>query len=52
MALNIKGDSFAGRYKRVNGYSIDSTDVWETLEEARIYARNADTEAYVPYAVK
>ena len=50
MALNIKGDSFAGRYKRVNGYSIDSTDVWETLEEARIYARNADTEAYVPYA--
>lgn len=50
MALNIKGDSFAGRYKRVNAYSIDSTDVWETLEEARIYARNTDTEAYVPYA--
>lgn len=50
MALNIKGDSFAGRYKRVNAYSIDSTDVWETLEEARVYARNTDTEAYVPYA--
>lgn len=50
MALNVKGDSFAGRYKRVNAYSIDSTDVWETLEEARVYARNTDTEAYVPYA--
>lgn len=50
MALNIKGDSFAGRYKRVNAYSIDSTDVWETLEEARVYARNTDTEPYVPYA--
>ena len=50
MALNIKGDSFAGRYKRVNDYSIDSTDVWETLEEARVYARNTDTEPYVPYA--
>ena len=45
-----KRGSFAGRYKRVNGYSIDSTDVWETLEEARVYARNTDTEPYVPYA--
>ena len=50
MALDIKGSSFAGRYKRVNGYSINSTDVWETLEEARVYARNTDTEPYVPYA--
>ena len=50
MALDIKGSSFAGRYKRVNGYTIDSTDVWETLEEARVYARNTDTEPYVPYA--
>ena len=50
MALNIKGDSFAGRYKRVNAYSIDSTDVWETLDECRVYARNTDTDAYVPYA--
>lgn len=50
MALDIKGSSFAGRYKRVNGYSIDSTDVWETLEEARVYVRNTDTEPYVPYA--
>ncbi len=50
MALEIKGDSFAGRYKRVNDYAIDSTDVWDTLENAHIYARNTDTEAYVPYA--
>lgn len=50
MALKIKGDSFAGRYKRVNSYAIDSTDVWDTLEDAHIYARNTDTEPYVPYA--
>lgn len=50
MALKIKGDSFAGRYKRVNSYAIDSTEVWDTIEEARVYARNTDTEAYVPYA--
>lgn len=50
MALKIKGDSFAGRYKRVNSYAIDSTEVWETIEDARVYARNTDTEAYVPYA--
>lgn len=50
MALNIKGDSFAGRYKRVNGYPIDSTDVWDTLEDARVYARNTDAQPYVPYA--
>lgn len=50
MALEIKGDSFAGRYKRTNDYAIDSTDVWDTLENAHIYARNTDTEAYVPYA--
>ena len=50
MALKIKGDSFAGRYRRVNGYAIDSTEVWDTIEDARVYARNTDTEAYVPYA--
>ena len=50
MALEIKGDSFAGRYKRVNGYAIDSTDIWDTKNDASAYARNTDTEAYVPYA--
>ena len=34
----------------MNGYAIDSTDVWDTIEDAHIYARNTDTEAYVPYA--
>lgn len=48
--LEIRGDSFAGRYKRTNDYPIDSTDVWNTEEEARVYARNNDTETYVPYA--
>lgn len=50
MGLGIKGDSFAGRYKRVNDYPIDSTDVWDTIENAHIYARNTDTVPYVPYA--
>lgn len=50
MGLNIKGDTFAGRYKRVNDYPIDSTDVWSTIEDARVYARNTDTEIYLPYA--
>lgn len=50
MALEIKGDSFAGRYKRTNDYAIDSTEVWDTKAAAEIYARNTDTEVYVPYA--
>lgn len=48
--LDIRGDSFAGRYKRVNAYAIDSTEVWDTLGRAKRYARNMDTKAYVPYA--
>lgn len=48
--LDIRGDSFAGRYKRVNAYAIDSTEVWDTLGSAKRYARNTDTKAYVPYA--
>lgn len=50
MALDIKGDSFAGRYKRVNDYPIDTTDIWDTYKHALVYARNTDSVAYVPYA--
>lgn len=50
MALDIKGDSFAGRYKRVNDYPIDTTDIWDTYNHALVYARNTDSVAYVPYA--
>lgn len=50
MALEIKGDSFAGRYKRVNDYPIDTTDIWDTYNHALVYARNTDSVAYVPYA--
>lgn len=50
MALDIKGDSFAGRYKRVNDYPIDTTDIWDTYDHALVYARNTDSVAYVPYA--
>lgn len=50
MALDIKGDSFAGRYKRRNYYGIDPTDTWDTYDQALIYARNTDEdEEYVPY---
>lgn len=46
----INGSSFALQYKRTTSRPIDSTDVWDTIEDARVYARNTDTEAYVPYA--
>lgn len=46
----INGSSFALQYKRTTSRPIDSTDVWDTIEDAHIYARNTDTEAYVPYA--
>lgn len=48
--MEIKGDSFAGRYKRVNDYPIDTTDIWDTYNHALVYARNTDSVAYVPYA--
>lgn len=48
--MEIKGDSFAGRYKRVNDYPIDTTDIWDTYDNALVYARNTDSVAYVPYA--
>lgn len=48
--VKINGSSFALQYKRTNSRPIDSTDVWDTLEDAHIYARNTDTEPYVPYA--
>lgn len=48
--MKIKGDSFAGRYKRVNDYPIDTTDIWDTYNHALVYARNTDSVAYVPYA--
>lgn len=48
MALNINGASFAIQYKRTQPNSIDSTDVWETLEEAQAYASNVDDVVYMP----
>ena len=43
--MEIKGDSFAGRYKRVNDYPIDTTDIWDTYDNALVYARNTDSVA-------
>ena len=48
--VKLNGSSFALQYKRTTSRPIDSSDVWDTLEDARVYARNCDTEVYVPYA--
>lgn len=48
--VKINGSSFALQYKRTTSRPIDSTDVFDTIEDARVYARNTDTEPYVPYA--
>lgn len=50
MSLEILGSSFAGRYKRMNDYPIDITEVWNTKNEAIAYAQNIDAEPYAPYA--
>lgn len=46
--LNIKGSSFAAQYRRTTGRFIDSTDGWESLEEATRYAQNIEEEEYFP----
>lgn len=48
--VKINGSSFPHQYRRTNSFPIDSTDIWDTIEEAHIYARNTDTEPYMPYA--
>lgn len=48
--VDINGSSFALQYKRTTSRPIDSTSCFDTIEDARVYARNTDTEAYVPYA--
>ena len=34
----------------MNDYPIDTTDIWDTYDNALVYARNTDSVAYVPYA--
>ena len=46
--LNIKGSSFAAQYRRTTARFIDSTDGWESLEEATRYAQNIEEEEYFP----
>ena len=48
--VKINGSSFALQYKRTTYRPIDSSSVFDTIEDARVYARNTDTEAYFPYA--
>lgn len=48
--VKINGSSFPHQYRRVNYFSIDSTDTWESIENATAYARNTDAEEYFPYS--
>lgn len=48
--VKINGSSFALQYKRTTYRPIDSSSVFDTIEDARVYARNTDAEAYFPYA--
>lgn len=48
--VKINGSSFALQYKRTTSRPIDSTEVFDTVEDARVYARNTSAEPYVPYA--
>lgn len=48
--VKINGSSFALQYKRTTYRPIDSSCVFDTIEDARVYARNTDTEPYFPYA--
>ena len=47
--VKINGSSFPHQYRRTNPYPIDSTETWETIEDAISYARNTDAEPYMPY---
>ena len=48
--VKITGSAFDLSYRRTTPYPIDSSSVFNTLEDATVYARNTDTEVYVPYA--
>ena len=48
--VKINGSSFPHQYRRTNSFPIDSTETWTTIEDATAYARNTDTEAYLPYS--
>lgn len=47
--VKINGSSFALQYKRTTYRPIDSSCVFDTIEDARVYARNTDAEPYFPY---
>ncbi|MFT0222616.1 hypothetical protein ACMSE2_08385 [Bacteroides thetaiotaomicron] len=48
--VKINGSSFPHQYRRTNSFPIDSTETWTTIEDATAYARNTDTESYLPYS--
>lgn len=47
--VKINGSSFPHQYRRVNPFPIDSTETWDTIEDAIAYAQNIDAEEYMPY---
>ena len=48
--VKINGSSFALQYKRTTYRPIDSSSVFDTIEDARVYARNTDAVAFFHYA--
>lgn len=48
--VKITGSALDLSYRRTTPYPVDASSVFDTIEDARVYARNTDTEAYVPYA--
>lgn len=45
---NIPGTPFASSYKRTSSRPIDSSEIFDTIEDAHVYAKNAQ-KIYVPY---
>ncbi|WP_203558710.1 hypothetical protein [Bacteroides sp. 51] len=46
--LQLTGTPFGTTYKRTTPRPMDSSEVFNTIEDARVYAKNAN-KAYVPY---
>lgn len=46
--LQLTGTPFSTTYKRTTPRPIDSSEIFDTIEDARVYARNTG-KTYVPY---
>ena len=46
--LQLTGTPFGTTYKRTTSRPMDSSEIFDTIEDARVYAKNTD-KIYVPY---